>query len=60
MGEAPMIDSMMNDGLWCAFDHCTMGESSDLKNTALGIGREEQDEWSAESHRRAAAATDDG
>jgi acetyl-CoA C-acetyltransferase len=60
MGEAPMVDSMMNDGLWCAFDHCTMGESSDLKNTALGIGREEQDEWSAESHRRAAAATDDG
>ena len=60
MGEAPMIDSMMNDGLWCAFDQCTMGESSDLKNTALGIGREEQDEWSAESHRRAAAATDDG
>ena len=60
MGEAPMVDAMMHDGLWCAFDHCTMGESSDLKNAALGIGRAEQDEWSAESHRRAAAATDNG
>jgi len=56
MGEAPMVDSMTHDGLWCAFDNCTMGESSDLKNAALGIGRAEQDEWSAESHRRAAAA----
>jgi acetyl-CoA C-acetyltransferase len=60
MGDGTLIDSMTHDGLWCAFDHCTMGESSDIKNSALGIGREEQDEWAAESHRRAAAATDDG
>jgi acetyl-CoA C-acetyltransferase len=60
MGDATIIDSMTHDGLWCAFDHCTMGESSDVKNSALGIGREEQDEWSAESHQRAAAATSSG
>ena len=60
MGDGVVIDSMTHDGLWCAFDHCTMGESSDVKNQALGISREEQDEWAAESHRRAAAATDDG
>ena len=60
MGDAAMVDSMTHDGLWCAFDHCTMGESSDSKNAGLGIGRAEQDEWSAESHRRAAAATDRG
>jgi len=60
MGDAAIIDSMTHDGLWCSFDHCTMGESSDAKNEQLGIGRQEQDEWSAESHRRAAAATDDG
>ncbi|MFH1103359.1 MAG: acetyl-CoA C-acyltransferase [Actinomycetota bacterium] len=60
MGDAAMVDSMTHDGLWCAFDHCTMGESSDSKNAALGIGRAEQDEWSAESHRRAAAAADRG
>ncbi len=60
LGDSALVDSMNLDGLWCAFDHCTMGESSDLKNGTLGIGRAEQDEWSAESHRRAAAATDDG
>ncbi len=60
MGDASIIDSMTHDGLWCSFDHCTMGESSDAKNEQLGIGRQEQDEWSAESHRRAAKATDDG
>jgi acetyl-CoA C-acetyltransferase len=58
MGDAAIIDSMTRDGLWCAFDQCTMGESSDVKNAVLGIGREEQDSWSAESHRRAAAAAD--
>jgi acetyl-CoA C-acetyltransferase len=56
MGDATMIDSMTHDGLWCAFDQCTMGESSDAKNKVLGIGRAEQDEWAAESHRRAGAA----
>lgn len=60
MGNTTIIDSMTHDGLWCSFDHCAMGESSDVKNERLGIGRREQDEWSAESHRRAAAATDDG
>lgn len=60
IGDTEMIDTMTHDGLWCSFDHCTMGESSDRKNALLGIGREEQDEWSAESHRRAAAATDSG
>ena len=60
MGDTTMIDSMTHDGLWCAFDHCTMGESSDLKNVKLGIGRDEQDAWSAESHARAAEASDSG
>jgi acetyl-CoA C-acetyltransferase len=60
MGDTTLVDSMTHDGLWCAFDHCTMGESSDHKNTKLGIGRSVQDEWSAESHRRAAAATESG
>ena len=58
LGDAPLVDAMTRDGLWCAFDECTMGESSDAKNALLGIGRKEQDEWSAESHRRAAAAAD--
>jgi acetyl-CoA C-acetyltransferase len=60
MGDGRLIDSMNTDGLFCAFDHCMMGESTDQKSTALGIGRAEQDEWAAESHRRAAAATESG
>ncbi|HVR31445.1 MAG TPA: acetyl-CoA C-acyltransferase [Acidimicrobiia bacterium] len=60
IGDVPMVDVMNHDGLFCAFDHCTMGESSDNKNASLEISRAEQDEWSARSHARAAAATDSG
>jgi acetyl-CoA C-acetyltransferase len=60
MGSAELVDGMELDGLICAFDHCMMGETADRKNAELGIGRREQDEWAAESHRRAAEATDSG
>jgi len=60
MGDAKMIDLMIYDGLWDAFDHVHMGEGSDKVNAKLGIGRAEQDEWSARSHERAADATKAG
>jgi acetyl-CoA C-acetyltransferase len=60
LGDATLVDTLNHDGLWCAFDHCIMGESSDRKNKALGIGRGEQDEWAAASHERAVAATKAG
>ena len=60
MGNKEVVDVMTHDGLFCAFDHCMMGESSDAKNSDLGIGRAEQDAWAADSHSRAAAATDSG
>ena len=60
LGDATLIDVMLHDGLFCAFDQCTMGESSDLKNKQLGISRQEQDEWSAASHERTIAATESG
>ena len=60
IGDATMVDVMNHDGLFCAFDHCTMGESSDRKNESLGISRLEQDEWSARSHELALAATERG
>lgn len=60
IGNVEMIDVMEHDGLFCAFDQCTMGESSDHKNDRLGIGRQEQDEWSARSHQRAAEASRNG
>ncbi len=60
IGDATLVDVMQHDGLFCAFDHCTMGESSDHKNERLGIDRVTQDEWSARSHQRAHEATQSG
>lgn len=60
MGNAELVDLMILDGLWCAFDRCHMGEGTDGVNARLGIGRSEQDEWSARSHERAADATKAG
>src|SRR5438270_1825233 len=56
MGNAEMVDSMVHDGLWSTFLEAHMGESSDDVNKELEIGRDEQDEWAARSHARAAAA----
>lgn len=60
LGDVSAVDTLQHDGLFCAFDQCTMGESSDHKNQRLDIGRSEQDEWAARSHELAAAATDNG
>lgn len=60
LGDIPMVDVLQHDGLFCAFDHCTMGESSDQKNERLGISRSEQDEWAARSNELAAKATESG
>ena len=60
LGDAEMIDTMIHDGLWSTFTKQTMGESSDAVNAELGIGREEQDAWSARSHRRAHAGWESG
>ncbi len=60
LGNATVVDTLNHDGLFCAFDHCIMGESSDLKNKVLGIDRLEQDEWAAASHERAIEATKSG
>jgi acetyl-CoA C-acetyltransferase len=59
-GPAELADSMAVDGLTDAYDHLSMGESTDRHNARLGIGREEQDEFSARSHQRAAEAIKNG
>lgn len=59
-GDVMLKDTLDQDGLICALDHCSMGESTDEKNVEYGIGREEQDSWAVQSHVRAAAATDSG
>ncbi|HEX8860017.1 MAG TPA: acetyl-CoA C-acyltransferase [Actinomycetes bacterium] len=56
MGDTELVDSMIRDGLWDAFQHVHMGGLSDEVNARLGIDRAAQDEWAARSHERAAAA----
>jgi acetyl-CoA C-acetyltransferase len=59
-GDAKLLDATAHDALFCAFDQVAMGESTEKYNARLGISREEQDEFSARSHERAAAAMKEG
>ncbi|MGO8871450.1 MAG: acetyl-CoA C-acetyltransferase [Acidimicrobiales bacterium] len=56
IGDGTIVDSMMYDGLFCAFDNCAMGLGTERYNGADGVSRERQDAFSALSHERAAAA----
>jgi acetyl-CoA C-acetyltransferase len=61
MGDSEVIDSMIRDGLWCAFDAVHMGAGTDTYTGQVGgITREAQDEFAAKSHERAAAAIKEG
>ena len=60
LGDAPLLDAMIHDGLWCAFDDRHMGSGTDALNEELGIAREAQDAWAARSHRRASDAWTSG
>ncbi|MFB9831729.1 acetyl-CoA C-acetyltransferase [Actinoallomurus acaciae] len=59
-GSIEVLDATAHDGLTDAFDGVSMGESTEHHNARLGITREEQDEFSARSHQRAAAAAKNG
>jgi acetyl-CoA C-acetyltransferase len=59
-GSAELIDAMAHDGLTDAFDHLSMGESTERHNARLEISRAEQDEFAARSHQRAAEAMKNG
>lgn len=60
MGNAEMIDSVVNDGLWCAFENVHMGEEAEIVADAYGITRDAQDQFAYESHKKAHAATEAG
>jgi len=61
MGNNEVIDSLINDGLWCAFDAVHMGAGTEnYVGQVGGITREAQDELAAKSHERAAAAQKEG
>ena len=59
-GSIEVLDSLAYDGLTDAFDEISMGESTENHNGRLGLTRLEQDEFSARSHQRAAAAMKNG
>jgi acetyl-CoA C-acetyltransferase len=60
MGNGEVVDSMINDGLWCAFEQCHMGNSGEVVAERYGVGRSAQDEYAARSHQKAARATIEG
>ncbi len=60
IGDQKVVDSMMHDGLFCAFDMCAMGAGTEKYAASLGLEREPQDEFSARSHQRAANAMKNG
>lgn len=57
IGNVTMEDALFHDGLYCSFDKCLMGESTESYNGRYGLTREDQDQFALHSHQRAAAAT---
>jgi len=60
LGDQSVVDSMMYDGLFCAFDQVAMGAGTEKYAASCEILRAPQDEFAAKSHERAAAAIKDG
>src|SRR5215204_547880 len=51
MGHRELLDAMVVDGLWCSFEQCHMGTAGEVVATEYNIGRGQQDEFAACSHR---------
>jgi acetyl-CoA C-acetyltransferase len=60
MGNGTIVDSMIQDGLWCAFEQCHMGMAGEHVAEHFKVARAEQDQYAAESHHKAAQATREG
>src|SRR5476651_81653 len=60
MGNGEIVDAMINDGLWCAFEQCHMGNSGEVVAEHYHVGRAAQDDYAARSHQKAARATNEG
>jgi acetyl-CoA C-acetyltransferase len=60
IGDQKVVDSMMYDGLFCAFDQVAMGAGTEKYAASAGIDRQSQDDLAAKSHQRAAAAAKNG
>ena len=60
MGNGKLIDSMIWDGLWCAFHNFHMGYTGEIVAEKCNITRQMQDEYALKSHQKAIAAIDAG
>ena len=60
MGNGTVVDSVINDGLWCSFENCHMGMSGEVVAEVYGVSRADQDAYAVESHRKAAHASREG
>jgi acetyl-CoA C-acetyltransferase len=56
LGNGELVDAMIHDGLWCAFEQWHMGETGEVVAEKYQITRGQQDGYAADSHRKAAAA----
>jgi len=56
MGHGSVVDLMIHDGLWCPFENWHMGNAGETVADAFKVTRDQQDEYSAGSHQKAAAA----
>ena len=56
LGDGKLIDSMIHDGLWDAYEDFHMGMTGELVAEKYGISREEQDRFAVESHQKAVRA----
>jgi acetyl-CoA C-acetyltransferase len=59
-GDIKIKDSMILDGLWCAFDDTHMGMTGEVVAEKFGATREEQDQYALSSHQKAVHAIDKG
>lgn len=60
LGNGKLVDCMVNDGLWCAFQDWHMGSAAELIARKYEVSREAQDEYAVGSHAKAIAAIDAG
>src|SRR5687768_410261 len=56
MGHGSVVDLMIHDGLWCPFENWHMGNAGECVADLHKVTREQQDQYSVESHKKAAAA----
>ncbi|HEY3103675.1 MAG TPA: acetyl-CoA C-acetyltransferase [Pyrinomonadaceae bacterium] len=60
LGHGKILDAIIQDGLWCAFDDQHMGCTGEVVAERFNVTRAEQDEYALNSHRKAAAAIKSG